>query len=95
MTTIQQPEIVTGKNQRTDLPPILEARDLTKHFFFGNALSRRVLKAVQSASFKLYRGRVTALVGESGSGKSTIVRMLARLHEPTAGELVFDGKPVL
>jgi peptide/nickel transport system ATP-binding protein len=95
MTTTQQPEIATGKNRRTDLPPILEARDLSKHFFFGNAMSRRVLKAVQNASFKLYRGRVTALVGESGSGKSTIVRMLARLHEPTAGELIFDDKPVL
>jgi peptide/nickel transport system ATP-binding protein len=78
-----------------DLQPVLEARDLTKYFYTGNALSRRIVKAVQNASFKLFRGRVTALVGESGSGKSTIVRMLARLYEPTSGELYFDGNETL
>jgi peptide/nickel transport system ATP-binding protein len=74
--------------------PILEVRNLTKHFYTGNAISRRVVRAVQDASFKLYRGHVTALVGESGSGKSTIVRMLARLYEPTAGEILFKGRDV-
>jgi len=96
-TTAQQPESETalGSQQQNGLLPVLEARNLTKHFYTGNALSRRVVKAVQEASFKLYRGRVTALVGESGSGKSTIVRMLARLYEPTSGEILFDGKNVL
>lgn len=74
--------------------PILETKDLTKYFYTGNALSRRVVKAVQEASFKLYRGRVTALVGESGSGKSTIIRMLARLYEPTSGHIIFKGRDV-
>lgn len=74
--------------------PILETRNLTKHFITGNAISRKVVKAVQEASIKLFRGRVTALVGESGSGKSTIIRMLARLYDPTGGEILFRGKDV-
>lgn len=74
--------------------PILETKDLTKYFYTGNALSRRVVKAVQEASFKLYRGRVTALVGESGSGKSTIIRLLARLYEPTSGHIIYKGRDV-
>jgi peptide/nickel transport system ATP-binding protein len=78
----------------SELKPILEARDLTKHFYTGNALSRRVVKAVQEASFKLYPGHVTALVGESGSGKSTIIRMLARLYEPTSGQILFKGRDI-
>lgn len=75
--------------------PILEARGLTKHFHVGSALSTRIVKAVQDANVKLYRGKVTALVGESGSGKSTIIRMLARLFAPTGGEVIFKGKNVL
>jgi peptide/nickel transport system ATP-binding protein len=78
-----------------DQQPILEARNLTKHFNTGGAFSRAVVKAVQEANIRLYPGRVTALVGESGSGKSTIIRMLARLYEPTAGEIIFMGKDVL
>ena len=94
-TTIQQPEAAPVKHTKNTQQPVLEARNLTKHFITGGALSRRVVKAVQDASFKLYPGRVTALVGESGSGKSTIIRMLSRLYEPTSGEVIFDGKNTL
>ncbi len=79
----------------TDTDPILEAQDLGKNFYTGNALSRNVVKAVREANIKLYRGRVTALVGESGSGKSTIIRMLARLYEPTSGAILFKGENTL
>ena len=75
--------------------PILEARNLSKEFHTGGAFSGGTVKAVQGASFKLYRGHVVALVGESGSGKSTIVRMLARLYEPTGGDILYEGENVL
>jgi peptide/nickel transport system ATP-binding protein len=78
-----------------NIKPILEARNLTKHFYTGNALSRSVVKAVREANIRLYRGRVTALVGESGSGKSTIIRMLARLYDLTEGEILFKGENIL
>ena len=42
----------------------------------------------------LYPGRALALVGESGSGKTTVARLLARLYEPTAGTILFQGKPL-
>jgi peptide/nickel transport system ATP-binding protein len=74
--------------------PILEVRNLTKHFGTGSALSRRVVRALEDVSFRLYPGRVTAMVGESGSGKSTTARLLARLYEPTAGEILFKGQNV-
>ncbi len=75
--------------------PILEARNLSKEFHTGGAFSGGTVKAVQGASFKLHRGHVVALVGESGSGKSTIVRMLARLYEPTGGDILYEGENVL
>jgi peptide/nickel transport system ATP-binding protein len=75
--------------------PILETHNLTKHFYTGNALSRTVVKAVRDATLQLYPEKVVALVGESGSGKSTIVRMLARLYEPTSGDILYAGKSIL
>lgn len=78
----------------TDQEPILETINLGKTFSTGSAISRKVVKAVQEASFKLYRGHVTALVGESGSGKSTIVRMLARLFPPSEGQILYKGRDV-
>jgi peptide/nickel transport system ATP-binding protein len=61
----------------------LEVRALTKHF-------ARV-HAVDDVSFDLRPGTITALVGESGSGKSTVARLLARLHDPTSGSVLWDG----
>jgi peptide/nickel transport system ATP-binding protein len=73
----------------------LEVRGLTKHFPVGGALfSREKVHAVDDVSFTLRPGRVTALVGESGSGKSTVARLLLKLHEPTAGSVVFDGRDI-
>jgi peptide/nickel transport system ATP-binding protein len=75
--------------------PILEARNLTKHFISGNAISRRIVRALQEFNLKLYPGKVTALVGESGSGKSTVARLLSRLHEPTSGDILYEGRSFL
>ena len=50
--------------------------------------------AVADVSFATEPGQCLALVGESGSGKSTIARCIAGLHEPSAGQIRFDGQPV-
>jgi peptide/nickel transport system ATP-binding protein len=73
----------------------LEVRSLTKRFPVGSGLrNRSQVHAVDDVSFELREGKVTALVGESGSGKSTVARLLARLYEPTDGEVLFEGSDV-
>lgn len=49
---------------------------------------------VQKATFSIYPGEVFVIMGLSGSGKSTIVRMLNRLIEPSAGSVIVDGQDV-
>src|SRR5205809_5726409 len=78
----------------TTAAPPLEVRSLTKQFAIGNAFRREHVHAVDDVSFELRPGKITALVGESGSGKSTVARLLARLHEPSAGAVLFDGSDV-
>jgi peptide/nickel transport system ATP-binding protein len=72
----------------------LEVRNLTKRFPVGGALHRAYVHAVDDVAFELRPGTVTALVGETGSGKSTVARLLARLYEPTAGTVLFEGSDV-
>ncbi|WP_321371143.1 glycine betaine/L-proline ABC transporter ATP-binding protein ProV [uncultured Desulfuromusa sp.] len=50
---------------------------------------------VQNASFEIYTGEIFVIMGLSGSGKSTMVRMLNRLIEPTAGEVLIDGEDIV
>jgi peptide/nickel transport system ATP-binding protein len=75
---------------------ILSARALTKHFGGGRGLFRRdaLVRAVDDVSLEIRRGETFAIVGESGCGKSTLARLLLRLIEPNAGEVLFDGADV-
>ena len=77
--------------------PLVEVRNLSKHFTRGNGLFTRgdVVRAVDGVSFAIAAGETFGLVGESGSGKSTTGRCMLRLIEPTAGEVRYDGKDVL
>lgn len=72
--------------------PLLEARRLTRHFRIGGLFSSRTLHAVDAVDLAIHPGEILAVVGESGSGKSTIARLLAKVYEPTAGEILFHGK---
>lgn len=50
--------------------------------------------ALQDVSFGIARGSCHALIGENGAGKSTLGRILAGIHQATAGEILLEGKPI-
>jgi subfamily B ATP-binding cassette protein MsbA len=50
--------------------------------------------SLSAVSFTIPRGATTAIVGPSGAGKTTIVSLLLRLYEPSAGSIVVDGRPL-
>ncbi|MGE0880345.1 MAG: ATP-binding cassette domain-containing protein [Acidimicrobiia bacterium] len=73
---------------------LLEASHLSKTFVSKRSLLGRVtarFTAVDDVSFTLNEGETLSLVGESGAGKSTTGRLVLRLIEPDAGEIMFDG----
>ena len=81
-----------------ELPPdpdaILEVRHLKKHFVLKKTLLGKplsTLKAVDDVSIKVNPGETLGIVGESGCGKTTMGRAILKLHQPTAGQVFFEG----
>jgi len=73
----------------SDSRPILEARGLCRDVGPAKAPKR----IVDDFSFQFYPGKVYTFLGPSGAGKSSILRLFNRLDEPSAGDVVFQGKP--
>jgi peptide/nickel transport system ATP-binding protein len=85
-----------AKPKDPNAPVLLQVRSLAKSFFLREGLfGRREFKAVHGVNFDLRRGHTLGVVGESGSGKTTMGLTLLRLHEPTAGTVLFDGRNLL
>jgi peptide/nickel transport system ATP-binding protein len=77
--------------------PILEVRNLKKHFAISGGLLGGVtarVHAVDGVSFSIRKGETLALVGESGCGKSTVGKAILRLFDITDGEVVLEGKRI-
>ena len=66
--------------------PLLAVRSLTKRF--GG------FAAVSEVSFEIAPGEILGLIGPNGSGKSTTFSLIAGLHKPTAGDVLFDGERI-
>ncbi|MEK8051836.1 dipeptide ABC transporter ATP-binding protein [Ideonella sp. DXS22W] len=82
--------------KNADAPVVLEVKSLHKSFWLPQGLfGKREFRAVRNVNFQLRRGHTLGVVGESGSGKTTMGLTLLRLHEPTSGEVIFDGKNLL
>ena len=77
--------------------PLLQVNDLKKYFPVGDggmSRQRSYVHAVDGLIFDVWAGETLGIVGESGCGKSTTARLLMRLIEPDAGQVIFDGKLV-
>ena len=61
---------------------------------FGADVREEVVYAVDKVSLEIQDGEVVGLVGESGCGKSTLGRVVAGVHEPSDGKILFRGKEV-
>jgi peptide/nickel transport system ATP-binding protein len=75
--------------------PLLDARNIVKTYVSGSwPGKRREVRAVQDASLVVRPRETVGILGESGSGKSTLARCIARLIDPTAGEIHANGRSV-
>ena len=68
------------------MPPVVEMRDIAKHF--GSVI------ALNGVSLTVNAGEVHCLLGDNGAGKSTFIKTMAGVHQPSQGEMLVDGKPV-
>ena len=76
---------------------LLTLNNIVKHFPARGGMFKKsdgVVHAVDGVSLSIEEGETFGLVGESGCGKSTLGRVIARLIEPTSGEVIFDSKDI-
>jgi len=76
---------------------VLQVRGLVKHFPVRRGFFQRVIGAVQAVDgvdLALEKGKTLGLVGESGCGKTTVGRLILKLLEPDAGEILFRGQDI-
>jgi oligopeptide/dipeptide ABC transporter ATP-binding protein len=77
--------------------PLLEVRNLVKHFPVQRGLLKRTVgqvKAVDDVSYSVFKGETFGLVGESGCGKSTTARLVLKLMRATSGQIFFAGNDI-
>ena len=80
-----------------DPDSILEVRHLRKCFPIQKTFTGKVtreLVAVDDVSFKLKAGETLGIVGESGCGKTTTGRAILKLHQPSGGQIIFNGENI-
>jgi len=87
------------RSVNNDHDRLVEVIGLRKYFpargdWFAQLFDRRQIKAVDGVSFSIPTGTTLGLVGESGSGKTTTGRLIARLTQPTAGQIRYRGKNI-
>jgi len=96
---------VTDRERRdrdadADADALVSVRGLRKYYESNQGLVDRLLgnvrrvKAVDGVSFDIRPGQTMGLVGESGCGKTTLGETLLKLHDATAGEIYYDGRPI-
>ena len=83
-----EPSIRSKPNALPGPRPIREGFEFRNVAFAYPGTDRLVVK---NLSFRLQPQEKVALIGENGAGKTTVVKLLARLYDPTAGSILLDG----
>ncbi|MEZ5815658.1 MAG: ABC transporter ATP-binding protein [Hyphomicrobiaceae bacterium] len=80
----------------TRAAPLLAVRQLRRHFPVRNAFGMLTgaIRALDDVTLDVRPGETLGIVGESGCGKSTLGKTLAGIHEPDAGQIVFEGEDI-
>jgi ATP-binding cassette subfamily B protein len=79
--------VITAKKAKEKSPFLLSFRNVTFAYTTGNEILKEV-------SFDLERGKTYAFVGPTGGGKTTTASLMARLYDPTEGQIVFNGQDI-
>ena len=75
---------------------LLEVKNLKKYYPVRTGFIKKTdLKAVDDVIFYIRKGETLGIVGESGCGKTTLGRTVLRLEEPTAGDILYEGKSII
>ena len=89
--------IAADANKPFNPEALLEVRHLCKKFPIKKNLLGKVQKelvAVDDVSFMLKPGETLGIVGESGCGKTTMGRTVLKLHQPSGGQIIFNGEDI-
>ena len=74
---------------------LIEVKNLKKYFPIKTGMFHKSnVQAVEDVSFTIRKGETLGLVGESGCGKTTLGRTIIRLHQPTAGQIIYGGTDI-
>ncbi|MFL2100281.1 ABC transporter ATP-binding protein [Desemzia sp. FAM 23991] len=65
---------------------MLEVKDLTVHY--------GVIEAIRNVTFSVNEGEIVSLIGANGAGKSTILKAISGLHQPSHGEILYEGTAI-
>jgi sulfonate transport system ATP-binding protein len=73
----------------------LEIKDVTKSFYRNDEKQSTLINAIENIDLAVNDGEFVCLVGPSGCGKSTLLNILAGLDNPTKGQVVLNGRPII
>lgn len=85
---LSKPNIVNQSNEPLTIKGDIDFNNVS--FTYSNT----GIKALKNISFHLEAGKTLAILGKTGSGKTTLAELVARLYDPTSGEILLDGKPL-
>ncbi len=88
----QSPEVRDRFDRLYQRPVVLEIDRLHKDFVSPQG---ETIAALRDINFQIHRREFVCIIGPSGCGKSTLNRIVAGLEEPSAGQVLVDGKPVV